>query len=177
MRHALSRHPDWPCEAVSAIAAEVAREPGGRLTLRYRVTAAPGDLIIPPPAAPQRTDGLWRHTCFEAFIRPGTQARYYELNFAPSGQWAAYRFDGYRDGMVPLETIAAPRIGWSALADGFELTASVDLTPAAASPWRIGLSAVIEEAPGRTSYWALAHPPGKADFHHGDGFALDLSAP
>jgi hypothetical protein len=42
--------------------------------------------------------------------------------------------------------------------------------------WRLGLSAVIEEANGRKSYWALAHPPGKADFHHSDCFAYKLPA-
>jgi len=34
------------------------------------------------------------------------------------------------------------------------------------SPLHLGLSAVLEETNGRKSYWALAHPPGKADFHH-----------
>jgi len=38
-----------------------------------------------------------------------------------------------------------------------------------------GLSAVIEDISGGTSYWALAHPPGKPDFHHADGFALEFS--
>jgi hypothetical protein len=41
--------------------------------------------------------------------------------------------------------------------------------------WRLGLSAIIEEASGRRSYWALAHPPGKPDFHHPDSFALRVS--
>jgi hypothetical protein len=42
------------------------------------------------------------------------------------------------------------------------------------SPWRVGLSAVIEDTSGRKSYWALAHPPGKPDFHHEDCFAHEL---
>jgi hypothetical protein len=42
------------------------------------------------------------------------------------------------------------------------------------SPWRLGLSAIIEETSGRKSYWALAHPPGKPDFHHPDCFACEL---
>jgi hypothetical protein len=33
---------------------------------------------------------------------------------------------------------------------------------------------VIEETNGNKSYWALAHPPGKADFHHADCFALEF---
>ena len=40
----------------------------------------------------------------------------------------------------------------------------------------LGLSAVIEEADGNVSYWALAHPPGKPDFHHSDCLALELPA-
>jgi hypothetical protein len=41
--------------------------------------------------------------------------------------------------------------------------------------WRIGLAAVIEETSGHKSYWALAHPQGKADFHHSECFALEFS--
>jgi hypothetical protein len=36
------------------------------------------------------------------------------------------------------------------------------------------LAAVIDETSGHKSYWALAHPPGKADFHHSDCFALEF---
>ncbi|THD81260.1 MAG: DOMON-like domain-containing protein [Phenylobacterium sp.] len=161
---------------MTAIAADAERGPGGWLTLRYRITARPGRLVVPPPAAPQRTDELWRHTCFEAFVRPAEGERYYEFNLAPSGEWAAYSFDGYRDRMAPLEGVAEPQIGWTVVEDGFELWTELELPQAAFAPWTVGLSAVIEEAGGRTSYWALAHPPGEADFHHSDGFALDLPA-
>ena len=41
--------------------------------------------------------------------------------------------------------------------------------------WRLGLSAIIEETSGHRSYWALAHPPGKPDFHHHDCFAVEVS--
>ena len=34
---------------------------------------------------------------------------------------------------------------------------------------RVSITAVIEEKGGRKSYWALAHPPGRPDFHHADG--------
>src|SRR5665213_573723 len=178
MRRSLIPHPDWPIQAVRRIVAEARRE-GDRLSLRYAVaTAAGGGLAVPPPAAPLRTDGLWRHTCFEAFLRvPGAEP-YFEFNLAPSGQWAAYRFETYRQGMAPLEGLPAPAIAWRATPEGFELTAAIDLSGAdlpVGEPWRLGLSAVIEETSGRTAYWALAHPPGKADFHHHDGFALDLS--
>ena len=39
---------------------------------------------------------------------------------------------------------------------------------------RLGLSTVIEDGDGGISYWALAHPSAKPDFHHPDSFVLDL---
>jgi hypothetical protein len=39
---------------------------------------------------------------------------------------------------------------------------------------RLALSAVIEEAGGAKSYWALAHPPGRPDFHSAAGFLVPL---
>ena len=41
-------------------------------------------------------------------------------------------------------------------------------------PARASLAAVIEEEDGAKSYWALAHPPGKSDFHHTDCFVARL---
>jgi hypothetical protein len=43
--------------------------------------------------------------------------------------------------------------------------------------WELGISAVIETRDRQKSYWALAHPPGKPDFHHADCFAATLPAP
>ena len=176
MRAILRPHPDWPCEAVSGIDVEVERPSPGRLALRYLIAAARANLLIPPPAERARTDHLWRHTCFEAFLRPSGTEAYAELNFAPSGQWAAYSFDRYRDAMRPAE-VRPPAIAWTATPGGFELTAEVELIGIAQGPWRLGLSAVIEGVDGRTAYWALAHPPGKADFHRDEGFALTLPGP
>jgi hypothetical protein len=45
---------------------------------------------------------------------------------------------------------------------------------AEAGDWQLNISTIIEEANGRKSYWALAHPPGKADFHNPDCFVLHL---
>ena len=51
-----------------------------------------------------------------------------------------------------------------------------DLTGGGASALhlRLGAAAVLEDDNGRLSYWALCHPPGKPDFHHPDGFVLEL---
>ena len=181
MPHALSLHPDFQCEAVTRIAVDVVRPHPGALVLSYVATGAIADLYLATPSAPERTDELWRRTCFEAFVRPAPGEAYFEFNFAPSRQWAAYRFDAYRAGMSALDGIATPIIEPRASADRFELHVTLDLGGwpelAGDGAWRLALSAVIEEAGGRKSYWALTHPPGKADFHHADGFALELSRP
>jgi hypothetical protein len=108
MRYRLKCHPDSPCAAVTEIQVDVVRPRAGRLLLSYTVAGKIGDLLMPAVIASSRADELWRHTCFEAFIR-GTQAdSYYEFNFAPSNQWAAYRFDSYRKGMGVADEIGAP---------------------------------------------------------------------
>ena len=110
MRLALKLHPDSLCAAVTGVDVDVARQHDGGLSLSYIVTGKIADLRLPPVAASARADELWRSTCFEAFIRAAPGEAYYEFNFAPSTQWAAYRFDGYRTGMRVATEIAAPRI-------------------------------------------------------------------
>jgi hypothetical protein len=180
MRQALKLHPDSVCEAIARIDVDVARPRPGVLALLFSVTGALGGLRMPAATRPTRADGLWRRTCFEAFLAAAPGGPYYELNFAPSTQWAAYRFSGYRAGMSVADEISTPRIDVRSDAEHFQLEATVDLDRALSlpkdAPWRVGLSAVIEETSGGLSYWALAHPPGKADFHHSDCFAVELPA-
>ncbi len=174
MRQGLKLHPDSRCGAATRIDVEIARR-AGNLVLRYVVTGRTSDLRLPPVVAPARTGGLWRHTCFEAFVRASPGAAYYEFNFAPSTQWAAYRFSGYRRGMSIADGIASPRIDVRSDGGCYELRASLALDPPGDAAWHVGLSAVIEETGGGLSYWALAHPPGEPDFHHSDCFALELA--
>lgn len=181
MRLPLEPHPDTPCPAVSSIDVEIERPGGHALALRYVLTGRLGELAIPAPAASRRADELWRHSCFEAFLRPEDGEAYVELNLAPSNAWAAYRLSGYREGLAPVADIAPPRIGVEQTDDRLILTAAIDLSAvpelAPEAAWRLGLSAVIEAADGSKAYWALAHPPGRPDFHHPDCFALRLMAP
>ena len=178
MRRALTLHPDSISQAVTRIEVDVVRKGDGTLVLLYVVAARIDDLRLPPVMAPARTDELWRHTCFEAFVRASLGAAYYEFNFSPSTQWAAYRFDDYRSGMHVATPISAPRIDVQTAPDHMTLRAALELGAVSDLPggtWRLGLSAVIEEATDRKSHWALAHPPGKPDFHHADSFACDVS--
>jgi hypothetical protein len=179
MRELLRLHPDFVCPAVTRIAVDAERSRAGRLLLRYVVTGSMAQLRVPPVTASACADGLWQHTCFEAFIRAAAASAYYELNFAPSTQWAAYRFGGYRSGMQALSGIAPPLIETRSGAECCAVEVSLELAPLPDLPrdvaWQLGLCAVIEEVDGRKSYWALAHPPGKPDFHHPDCFACEIS--
>jgi hypothetical protein len=179
MRRTLLLHPDSRCAAVHRIQVAADRPHPGTLTLDYVATGAIADVQAPRAVPSRRADELWRRTCFEVFLRPGAAAAYLEGNFAPSTEWALYRFSGYRAGMQSAETIPSPRIAVQADATRLTLQVELDLTAlpeiAAAATWHVGLSAVIEERNGNVSYWALRHPPGKADFHSADGFVLALS--
>ena len=126
MRKALILHPDSRRVATTGIVVEVARPRPGNLALRYIVTGNLTDLRMPPLTAPERADGLWRQTCFEAFVRAAPDAAYYEFNFAPSTQWAAYRFSGYRSGMSVADGISAPRIEGRSEGGSYELQASLE---------------------------------------------------
>lgn len=120
---------------------------------------------------PQRIDGLWRHLCGELFVMmPG--GRYIEFNFAPSGSWAAYAFDGYRSGMRPADLPADPRVTCIVTDAGLELDAELTLPAdvAIATPLRVALCAMVEAADGTLSCWAVRHAADTPDFHHADGF-------
>jgi hypothetical protein len=178
MHSALKLHPDSRPAAVRQVEVDVTRLRAAGLLLRYVVSGKIDELALAAVTAPTRTDELWRHTCFEAFIQPSPGETYYEFNFAPSTRWAAYRFDGYRAGMRVAGEIGAPQIELEREGDRFTLQATLQWDEASelgrAATWRLAVSAVLEEAAGGKSYWALAHPPGKPDFHHADCFAVEL---
>jgi hypothetical protein len=177
---ALQPHPDSPEPRVQHLSAGAERR-AVTLVFEYRLCGELAALRLPPLEPLQRRDGLWRHSCFEAFIAAAGAAEYFEFNFSPRGEWAAYRFESYRAAMRPLVLAAVPRIEVRRDATELVLGASVRLeepvAPAAFAPLRVGLAAVLEDESGRLSYWALRHAPGKADFHHRDGFVLELDAP
>ncbi|MDR6509519.1 hypothetical protein J2792_000359 [Novosphingobium capsulatum] len=175
----LVAHPDHPALAVRQVAARIISMDDHWLCLRWRVEGTSA-LVVPPFSGRARTDGLWQSTCFELFLGeddPAAGGAYAEFNFAASERWAAYDFDGYREGMaprpLPREPVITPRRGQDVLI----FDAALPVAGLPPLPWRMGLSAVLEEAGGVKSYWALAHPRGKPDFHHAACFAARVEAP
>jgi hypothetical protein len=166
--------------ALALVARAELDEPGAAVRFCYRLTGDLSRLAIPDRAHPQRAERLWEHTCFEAFIAPASAGRYFELNFSPSTHWAAYELDGYRQGMRPLALTNPPSIAVAKAAGELSVTASVELGALSDAPWpwRIGLTAVVEDRAGGRAYFALEHPRDKPDFHDAAGFTalLDGSA-
>lgn len=169
-------HPDHPPASVSAITARIISAAPNWLQLRFSLEGT-AELVVPPFAGKGRADGLWQTTCFELFVRQPGSDGYAEFNLSPSEQWAAYDFTGYRAGMAER---AMPRQPDCTLRRGRSMAifdAAIPLAALPPLPWSYALTAVIEEAGGRKSYWAMAHPDGKADFHHPACFAGTLAAP
>lgn len=168
--YSLSPHPDFAPLTLRKIEVEVL---GGRddVLLTYSVAGA-DKIVFPERQLPTRADDLWRSTCFELFLMFDDDERYVEFNFSPSTRWAAYAFDGHREGRQDLARDVPPHI--KRRADG--VAVDCDLGGLPHGELRMGLSAVIEEEGGRLSYWALAHPPGAPDFHHPACFVARLPA-
>ena len=146
------------------------------MRVRWRIEGAQ-ELVVPPFAGRGRADELWKATCFELFLRPKGGEAYVEINLSPSERWAAYDFTGYRAGMSDRPASREPdctmRRG-STFAI-FDAAIPRDILPAL--PAAAGFTAVIEEAGGAKSYWALAHPAAKPDFHDAACFTAEVAPP
>ncbi|MGL5840166.1 MAG: DOMON-like domain-containing protein [Sphingorhabdus sp.] len=171
--HDLQIHPSTPAKAVTRVSAHIMQHSTKEFVIEFNVIGD-GILFIPAKASPIRTDNLWHTTCFEIFMATES-GRYVEFNLSPSFAWAAYAFDGYRQGMRNLDLPFEPDIEITPSPTHFFLYS--ELPPIDNSFRTLALSAVIEETDGTKSYWALHHPPGKPDFHHPDCFRLHLPAP
>ncbi|QNQ11527.1 DOMON-like domain-containing protein [Sphingomonas alpina] len=174
-------HPALPRGPLNRVTVTAERPSRDLLTLHYHVAGAIDAVLWPVPIAPAFTDNLWQHSCFEAFIAPGAGDDYTELNASPSGGWAIYEFDGYRDGMRNSQTAQYENEGWRMAPDAAELTVSLTLPLLAdGTVWQVGLTAVIEAKDGTKSFWALTHPTDTSeipDFHNRDCFTAELAAP
>lgn len=170
----LSPHPGSPGPDLS-LRVRATRPRPNSLEVTYEVTGNIGSLKVPGWVSRKRADELWRTTCFEAFIaRPC--GGYVEINLSPSGLYAVYGFSGYREEMEALAGVEVRDTVTELDEERLMLTTTLDLDRLnlGEGPWRMGLSTVIETDEGAISYWALAHPSDKPDFHHPDSFVLEL---
>ncbi len=168
MRATLLPHPSTADGPINAVEVQLERD-GAVLWLRYVVEGEVDEVAWPAPEPQARADELWRHTCMEVFVR--TDDGYREYNLSPSGRWASYAFSAPRSGMRDADEVATV-LGLDGAKDLVGLEARVELPVGFTG--QVGLSAVIKDRRGHISYWALAHPSDKPDFHHPASFVLEL---
>ena len=144
------------------------------LVLSFLLQGNLDDLVLPAASGWTRCDNLWQSTCLEMFWAEEGRKSYWELNLAPTGGWNVYAFTDYRTGMRQEERIAEPRIAINRTAESFAVRAELEIgkLQAGNAPLRIGVSGVLQHRDTRLSYWALAHPEEKPDFHAPQGFLL-----
>jgi hypothetical protein len=172
---ALVAHPAQGCAVVQSIEVRLARATAATLLLSYRAEGDWEQVRLEAPGTPRRAEALWRHTCFEVFLAPDSGTSYRELNFAPSLAWASYHFTAYRSGMALDLDEPAPAVTVERRERCLILNATVRLGALEQHPTlRLALAAVIEPVAGGLCYWALRHAPGAPDFHHPDGFAVQV---
>ncbi|MBS0367425.1 MAG: DOMON-like domain-containing protein [Proteobacteria bacterium] len=175
----LLSHPDTRIGAVWRITARAQLTDAVTLACHFQLQGDMEQLRIPHAHAGHRADGLWQHTCCEIFLAPEGADSYFEFNFSPAMDWAAYRFDSWRAGMQPASLTQAPGLNVHRDAAHLDVSATVHLAGLAecarARSLRVALTAVVEDADGTLGYWALRHPPGNPDFHHPAGFIHAVS--
>jgi hypothetical protein len=178
-RYPLIAHPSANESALYSLVADVAVTAERELRLRYELHGRIDSIRWPPIVTPCRTDGLWRHTCFELFAGDAAVPAYDEYNFSPSTCWAAYRFSAYRENMRSLDTHASPLIVQQRSAHDYVLEVTMPFAIGgvlhAGGRLAVGLAAVIEDVGGAQSFWALTHSAAAPDFHHRGGWSAELT--
>ncbi|MEP3051348.1 MAG: hypothetical protein ABJP48_09615 [Erythrobacter sp.] len=157
----LMLHPSCELGPIQAITAEIAPSSQG-CEVEFRLTGEIGDIKVPDHKPPARTDDLWKTTCFEIFWQPIGGTYYREFNLSPSSRWAAYDFDGFREGMrdAPVDAIAL-----SCSHNERELVLKASIAAELTDPAQVALNAIVEHHDRSLQFWALAFAPGKPEFH------------
>lgn len=159
--HPLMLHVACDLGPIRAVTASITATPLG-CEAEFRLDGHVPAIIVPPHAAPERKDDLWKTTCFEIFWQPLGGTAYREFNLSPSGRWAAYDFDSFREGM---RDAAVDAIAIASVHDEQGLALKVSIAADLPAPAQVALNAIVEHADGGKQYWALAFPPGKPEFH------------
>ncbi|MHA6333591.1 DOMON domain-containing protein [Qipengyuania sp. CAU 1752] len=159
--HELVLHPDCAVGPIQRVHAKIEPTSQGCRAV-FELDGNVEDITIPAKAASERTDNLWKTTCFEIFWQPVGDSDYREFNLSPSSRWAAYDFDDFRENArdAPVDAVAI-----ASEHDGDKLTLKADILAELPLPAQVALNAIIEDEAGNIQYWALAFAAGKPEFH------------
>lgn len=147
------------------------------LAIRYLLQGRLTELDIPPLSNPAaRRIGLWEKTCFEFFLAVKDSPGYWEFNLSPSGDWNVYRFEIYRQGLNEEKAFSQLPFSIREQSDFLRLGLEFDLGLIIRTDQAIeaAVTAVIKTRNREETFWAMAHPAEGPDFHHRDGFIVQL---
>ena len=147
------------------------------LSIGYLLVGHLIDIEIPALSKPAaRRIGLWEKTCLEFFLARIGSMGYWEFNLSPSGDWNVYRFEVYRQGLYEEPAFASLPFSVRKQSDSLLLELEFDLGLILPSDQtlEVAVSAVIRTKEGQETFWALTHPGEAPDFHHRNGFIVQL---
>lgn len=111
---------------------------------------------------------LWRHTCFELFIRDRHGEGYEEINCSPGGRFSRTYLSSYRNVHSVREFHTAPDIICSRQGDSCEYAicfAGIDIVQG-----EIAVAVITADDRGTRRFWGMNHRGDIPDFHHDDNF-------
>ncbi len=174
-----------------------ASQASSSLKICYSLKGAVESLLLPPmqtkPVAHGPLQGraheLWKNTCFEWFIGLKNSPQYWEFNLSQQGYWNFYELQSYRSELRESDLCTPTKFKCStAMEDKSNSTDSsldveVDINlnnllqkyPSLIEEGILAITGVIRWNDGNVSYYSLQHPKDKPDFHHRDGFQIELS--
>jgi hypothetical protein len=150
---------------------------GDLLSIDYQLF---GDLnaisIAPPTSTPSRQFHLWEATCFEFFIGIPGDANYWEFNLSPSGDWAVFALDDYRQGLRDELAFTSLPFKVDRYPNYITLSLEFDLSELilAEQDLEMSVTTVIKSSQDELSYWAINHSGKEADFHLRKSFVISL---
>lgn len=155
------------------VSAEVIWRQNGGIELSYGLRSKCKDslnglLLKPKSEITRRSDELWKHSCFEAFICWPNHQKYWELNVSPCGDWNLYSLEKYRKGMRTQSINNSPRINVHRSSMACHCNVLLELDPWCPDKFnapKLGLAVVLEESNRALSYWAILHNKDSPDFH------------
>jgi hypothetical protein len=150
---------------------------GNNLSIEYQLF---GDLnaisLAPPATVSSRQFHLWEATCFEFFIGIPGDANYWEFNLSPSGDWAIFALDDYRQGLRDELAFTSLPFKIDRYPNYITLSLEFDLSELilAEQDLEMSVTTVIKSSQDDLSYWAIAHSGKEADFHLRDSFSIEM---
>lgn len=114
---------------------------------------------------------LWQQTCFEAFIQPVGQKKYFEVNLSIQKAWNVFTFQDYRAPQPPTELNGAEVIQFD-VTDS-ELKVRLKFKGQEFKNIKVSLCAVVVLQDKGTTYWSNRHADQKPNFHHFDSFIIE----